>query len=212
LVGLSENIFKIPEGIRAIPVRIRAIIDYLFPVVHMMEGPVGPSEGTSGPSRAGPAGPSRAGSPVGTPGPSTGVRTKADHDQAVRSLLESFGDPKSKNILHPDVLKRVKETVNALEQKATIRSLTTDEVLALTVFRRKYSEHAQGLVWLATKSLEEQERFNALRQNIWQKPDMIELRRKFLEVGGGFTQSVPAAVQPQTQPTNTMDLSNILNR
>jgi NADH-ubiquinone oxidoreductase chain 5 len=230
LVGLFENIIIIPAGIRAISVSIRAIMDNIYPLVHLMEGAGGPSESLSGPSRGG-AG-------EGTSGLSRGGRTKADYDQAVRSLFRSLLDPRSNHILHPDIAKQVKANINALELTATKRSLTRDEVLALTVHRRKYSNHSEGLVWLATKSLEEQQAFNAKKQSMWEAADMIELRKKFLDIEISSSQSVPAAtqsvpaatqpvtpiaqpaapaaqpgaVQPQAQPTNIMDINNILNR
>ena len=196
LVGLFENIFNIPAGIRALPVSIRAMIDKIYPVQLMMDNSTGPSDGMPGPSRSEPAG--------GTSGP---PRTKTEHDKLANELLASFGDPKTKLILHPDIVKQVKAAILRWEQIAATRDLTRDEVVSLTIHRRGYSQHKMGLTWLASKSLEDQQSIMAAKERSWATPDMIEDRRKYFEATKGITQ--PA--QPQTQP-NAMDLSNILNR
>jgi len=157
--------------------------------------------------------------PMPTSAPAEGLgssgRTRADYDRDVRAVLASLREPKLNCIHHPDVIKQVAKNMNALEQTATIRSLTRDEVLALTVYRRQYSAHMEGLSLLASKSLEEQQSFNASKQLHWQSAEMVEMRRKFIEVGSASTQSVATATQSaaaQTQQANVMDINNIINR
>lgn len=134
MVGLFENIFNIPAGIKAIPVSIRAMIDKFFPVPLMMEGPTGPSDGMPGSSRGEPAG--------GTSGP---PRTKIEHDKLANELLASLRDSKTELILHPDIVKQAKAAILRWEQIAATRDLTRDEMLSLTVHRRGYSQHKMGL-------------------------------------------------------------------
>jgi hypothetical protein len=119
----------------------------------MMESTSGSPEGTSGPSRAGPAG--------GVSGP---PRNKVEQDKLAQELLAALAEPKSKVILHPDMVKQIKANIFQLEQAGATRNLTHDEIIALSMHRRSCSEHARGLAWLATKSVEERQSIIFLKE------------------------------------------------
>jgi len=200
LVGLFDNIIKIPAGIRAISLGIRANIDNFYPMAHMMETSAGSAsaEATSGSSTGGPS----RGRPSGaTSGPSTGGRTKADQDKAFRTVYDSLKDRKTRFVLHPDMAKQAKANIAAMEKMAIGRDLTLDEVVSLSMFRRKLADHHRGLEWLETKSKEQRERFYAKREKIWQTPELIADRRAFYD-----------ASRKLTQPVSPMNINNIINR
>lgn len=160
--------------------------------------------------------------------PTTGENTPSTtsnndkYRERVDKVWDSLAEPRSSLILHPDVVAQLKKNIETYDKIASGRALSRDEVLASTVFRRKYSEHFDGVNSLASKSLEEQQNYNALLRTNWQSAASIEMRKAFMKSSAALIESKETTTQSTSMDTgstgeqasqpNIMNISNMINR